>query len=550
MLIVLPLLVAWVPAALATASSRLGDEIAAILARPELRGSHWGIDIRNGSGSEPLYQHNTNSFFVPASNKKLLATSAALLTHGPDFTFETPLLVDEPSSSVVICGAGDPSLSQLALQAAAHALSDRVSAMLGNGNVSVLAIPPPGFDQDANPGSSSVDSWEYGDLAEDYGAQPSAFVVDALLPDNVSALGERMPNSMLLRFEPGNAVGDLATVAFVSAAEAAFSDEFWRVDSTVTTSAAGATASVHYWYPLDNTKIVRLDGSVPLEAGVDAAHHTIRIAAMDPTTRVEGLMAAALLGDPIIASKASSKFIIAPVGPTARAGRLTKELQQQCTTARTRAMPAAATIHSKPLLAILNHTLQESDNTYAELICRNQGLLSKRADGSYEASFEAIAKTLDTLGVNRSDYIQADGSGLSRHNFVTPTALVQLLSQMDMMLPSTQGGGSNALAHVVGGGTTQSSSHGTDASASRWRELLPLAGRSGTLSDRFVGTPLDGVLRAKTGTLGGVSALSGYVRGCTFSMIVNNAPVSSTVLRHALDDIALVFGTDSACAWL
>lgn len=535
MLVVLPhlLVVVCVTAAVVAApeSTRLGDEIAAILARPELRGSHWGIAVRNASS--PVYQHNANSYFIPASNKKLLATSAALLSHGPGFTFRTPLLVDEPGSSVLLCGAGDPSLSQLALQAAARAVSDRVAAMLGNGNVAVLAVPPPGFDQNANPGSSSVDSWEYGDLSEDYGAQPSAFVVDALLPANVSALGERMPNSMLLRFEAGKAVGDMATVSFESAAEAAFSDEFWRVDSTVTTSTAGVSPSLHYWYPLDNTKTVRFNGSVPLDTSADAVHHTIRIAAMDPTTRAEGLVAAALLDNPVVRAS-SNKFTVAPVGPTARAGRLTDELRQQCAAARAGAVASGTTIQSEPLLAILNHTLQESDNTYAELICRNQGLLSSRGDGSYEASFEAIAKTLDTLGVNRSDYIQADGSGLSRHNFVTPTALVQLLTQMDMAPLNSSG---------------MDPLHGTAGGVARWRELLPLAGRSGTLSERFIGTPLEGVLRAKTGTLGGISALSGYVRGCTFSMVVNNAPVSSAVLRGALDDIAVAFGMDPACAF-
>ena len=149
-----------------------------------------------------------------------------------------------------------------------------------------------------------------------------------------------------------------------------------------------------------------------------------------------------------------------------------------------------------------------------------QGLYAKgENDGSYAAALEAVALGLDALGINRSDYLQADGSGLSRHNLVTPTALVQVLSAMH-----------------------------SQSDASKWMELLPLAGRTGTLSRRFIGTPLEGVLRAKTGTVSGVSALSGYVNGCTFSMVVNNAPVHSTVLRAGLDDIALAFGLSASCA--
>ena len=45
-------------------------------------------------------------------------------------------------------------------------LAPRVADLLRHGNVTVLAITPNGYDQDANPGSSSVDSWEFGDLSE------------------------------------------------------------------------------------------------------------------------------------------------------------------------------------------------------------------------------------------------------------------------------------------------------------------------------------------------------------------------------------------------
>eukprot|EP01052_Picozoa_sp_SAG31_P046716 SAG31_NODE_9045_length_1343_cov_1.925241_1_plen_207_part_01 len=188
-------------------SGGLGGAISAILARPELRGTHWGIDVSNGSTTS-VYAHNADSFFIPASNKKLLASASALLTHGPDYRFRTPLLVDATGSRVVICGNADPSVSLHALQVSAQELAPHLAGILRHKNVAVLAVPPPGFDQSANPGSSSVDSWEYGDLSEAYGAQPAAFAIDALLPVNATALGERMPNSMLLEFAPGAAIGD------------------------------------------------------------------------------------------------------------------------------------------------------------------------------------------------------------------------------------------------------------------------------------------------------------------------------------------------------
>jgi D-alanyl-D-alanine carboxypeptidase/D-alanyl-D-alanine-endopeptidase (penicillin-binding protein 4) len=74
---------------------------------------------------------------------------------------------------------------------------------------------------------------------------------------------------------------------------------------------------------------------------------------------------------------------------------------------------------------------------------------------------------------------------------------------------------------------------------------LPVAGRTGTLEDRFVGTAAAGRLEAKTGTLDGVSALSGFVvppsgsqvapsSELAFSMIVNSLPSMAT--GEALED--------------
>ena len=98
---------------------------------------------------------------------------------------------------------------------------------------------------------------------------------------------------------------------------------------------------------------------------------------------------------------------------------------------------------------------------------------------------------------------QADGSGLSRYNLVAPAFLVALLERESR------------------------SPHAQVFAAS-----LPVAGRDGTLASRMRGTPAEGNLRAKTGTLSGVRALSGYFTTAAgepmvFSILMNHHTLSS-----------------------
>jgi D-alanyl-D-alanine carboxypeptidase/D-alanyl-D-alanine-endopeptidase (penicillin-binding protein 4) len=142
-----------------TTADPLPEKVAAILSRAELRGTHWGIKVVTSKRSKlgalptPLFEHNSDSFFVPASNKKLLTTATALRTFGTGYRFKTPILLattrTAASSSsaavepnlVVLCGSGDPSLSLTAFAAAAETLAPK----LGKGdNFTVIAVSPHG----------------------------------------------------------------------------------------------------------------------------------------------------------------------------------------------------------------------------------------------------------------------------------------------------------------------------------------------------------------------------------------------------------------------
>lgn len=135
----------------------------------------------------------------------------------------------------------------------------------------------------------------------------------------------------------------------------------------------------------------------------------------------------------------------------------------------------------------------------------------------------AVSNALLTLGINPADYRQVDGSGLSRANLAKPSAFITLLESMRLA------GGSDVFYNS-----------------------LPVAGISGTLRDRFRNTVVEGRVHAKTGTLRGVKALSGYLEHpdyemLAFSIVVNQPGQSGQVLTNAIDRIVLQLNQLQRC---
>lgn len=152
-----------------------------------------------------------------------------------------------------------------------------------------------------------------------------------------------------------------------------------------------------------------------------------------------------------------------------------------------------ATLPSPPIAALIQRTNVPSENYYAEMLTKALGA-TYGARGSTSSGLSVVRAQMAAFGVHPR---LADGSGLSRADRTTAQQLVRLLQRMD----------------------------GQDAAAT-WRASLPIAGRTGTLRHRMRGTAAAGRCAAKTGTLIGVSALSGYCtttggRNVAFSFIEN-----------------------------
>ena len=199
--------------------------------------------------------------------------------------------------------------------------------------------------------------------------------------------------------------------------------------------------------------------------------------------------------------------------------RVTGDVQRATATATDRNLAAVA---SPPMAALVTQMLQSSDNDIAEALIRHVAI-ARGEPATFDGAARAVLSTLTRMGVDVTGVQLVDGSGLSRLDRVTPLALTQLLRL------------------------------GADGRHPRMRPLvngLPVAGVTGTLGARFrtatsAATPNDaaGRVRAKTGTLTGVSALAGAVvdvdgRLLVFAVIADDVPATGTLrAQHALDAI-------------
>lgn len=184
-----------------------------------------------------------------------------------------------------------------------------------------------------------------------------------------------------------------------------------------------------------------------------------------------------------------------------------------------------ASVESATVEAQVEHMLLTSDNYLAEVLARLAADASGRP-ASFGGGLETIGEVITELEVPTEGMVLGDAAGLSPRNRVAPR---QLADVMRTLLRSD----SRALRHVL---------HG-----------LPVASLSGTLADRyddgdspvFAGA---GLVRAKTGTLNAVTALSGHVvsadgRLLVFSFIASGLNGTTDPARAAVDAAAAVLAT-------
>jgi len=177
------------------------------------------------------------------------------------------------------------------------------------------------------------------------------------------------------------------------------------------------------------------------------------------------------------------------------------------------------THRSRTLAEIAQPLLKDSINLYGEAVMRLNA--APGVSPTNDAAIDGMRQRMDAWGISRDAWQVIDGSGLSRRNTIAAEAMIAILQRM------------------------------YDASgASPWMMALPVAGRDGTLEARMKGTPAEGSVRAKTGTMSNIRSLAGYVRtrdgeNLAFAIMADNFEGPGRAATAAIDRIAVALANFS-----
>jgi D-alanyl-D-alanine carboxypeptidase/D-alanyl-D-alanine-endopeptidase (penicillin-binding protein 4) len=420
------------------------------------------ISLQDG---HTIFESNADRPLTPASTMKVLTSAAIIDKLGPDWRFRTPFLADAPpvggtiAGNLYVRGVCQPDL-------VVEKFQEIGAGLLGGGVREVqgdVIADLHYFDGEERP-----PEWPGGGSVRAYSAPISA------LTGNFS--------SVRVTVHPGPAVGAPAVVLVEPPADAV------AVSANVRTVTSGRS-SVHAMRTLHRaadgtlTNRISVSGRIPISAGPWEMFLTIE--------------------DPAGVAVSAVKHSLQDAGIVVRGGT------------RLGPSPAGAvpvfTLISKPLAEIVRDMNKSSNNFIAEMLQRTLGAEVYGPPASREKGAQAVAGFLRTCGIDPGPFTLTDGSGLSRSNRVSASALARILVRM----------------------------WGDPRIGTFFLDSLPVGGMDGTLKGRMFG-PARGRVRAKTGYIEGVTALAGYVPDTregpvAFAFIVNGASHPRTV--RALDEL-------------
>ncbi len=463
----------------------LQNDLEAILRSTGNRQGRWGVLAVSLDQHDTLLALNPHHPLVPASNVKILTTAAAFHYLGPDFRYRTFLIADGPvvdgalEGDLVLLGTGDPTLSDRYNPSETAVLDTLARRLVDQGIEEILGDVV--VDGSFFQGPELHPTWDPRDFNDPFAAPISAI-----------SLAE---NVVTVRVEAGSWIGAQPSIFTVPPGAGI------PLKNMARTVASGERSRI-LLFRESPTDPIGIQGEIPF-GGSDVWR---RLPVPDPL-RFTGIQMEQALrrqgvqvgGNVRIARAAEgSKFSGDPTFMTADG----------------KAPPRILAVQTSPaLLEILRVVNKESNNFFAESVLKTLGRVVT-GDGSFQGGSRVVETFLTSeVGVPREEVRVLDGSGLSTENLASPGVFIQTLEYL--------------------------------AGSEYWEEflsLLPEAGVRRELS-RMYRSPAALNLRAKTGTMDRVSALSGMVRTRTgervlFS-ILSNEVTSEYRAKRAEDQVGI-----------
>jgi len=430
------------------------------------------MSVQSLATGESLFALNERHMMVPASNQKLLTVAAAARKLGWGFRYATRVMATGPvdatgtlQGDLVIVGSGDPTINPR--HAERWTALDRWAAQVAARGVKVVNGHLVGDDNAfAEPGFGSGWSWE--DLVLGYGSPIGALQYNE--------------NEVELLIGPSVEIGAPAIIAMSPLGSGL------RVDNQVLTVAEDQPTRV---------TTERLPGwsrlTVRGQIAAGSQPRTLSAAVENPTMLFVNAFREAL----------SRKGIF--IGGSAL------DIDELRTAPDMSKAETWVLDHSEPLSDIADPILKWSRNGYAETLLWT--LSPPGEPASERAGLQVMQEALTDLGVDPALYKAFDGSGLSRYDMVSPTALVHLLTSIWQ----------------------------DPALLDPYRRALPVAGEAGSLESRMKDTAAAGRVWAKTGSMFNIRSVSGYVltaddEPLVFSFFANTYTVPSSEIDRMMDE--------------
>lgn len=347
----------------------------------------WGVQIKELGSGALLFSRNSNKMFMPASNQKIVTTSAALMKLKPDFRFTTELIANGQivdsvlKGDLVIRADGDPTFYTRFYSSPLEIFEKWCDSLKlqGISKIEGNIIGDDNFFDDENIG----DGWPLDGLDAWYSAE----------------IGPLQLNENYIDLKIIPAKDTLSTPEILPNIKT----DYIRIINNIK-PVMGKTRRVNYTRPY-KTNVITLSG----ELGLDADTLNLSPSIENPTAFYVSVLKEVLNKNHIsVSGKAIDIDDIQ-----------TSEIREN----------KILTHKSPPLKEIIKHLLKPSQNLYAETMVRILGKEFAQM-GSFRNGRKIISEELKKMGVEPGTYAFRDGSGLTRYNYIAPEQINRILTSM------------------------------------------------------------------------------------------------------------------------